>query len=80
MASKAACSCVVLRAVSKLFVYPIMLCWSDGDMVPVVERTVDGTPEKEGSLTMLWALAYPSVRVRHSHPCSDAHRVQFIRE
>ena len=57
---------MVLRAALRLFVCSIMLCWSEGDMVPVEERTVDGMPEKKGLLTMLWALAYPSVRVRCS--------------
>ena len=57
---------MVLRAASRLFVYSIMLCWSEGDMVPVEERTVDGTSEKKGLLTILWALAYPSVHVSRS--------------
>jgi hypothetical protein len=39
---------VVLRAALRLCVYSIMLLWSEGDMVPVEERTVDGMPGKKG--------------------------------
>ena len=57
MVKEAACSCLVLRAASRLYLYSIMLCWAEGDMVPVEERTVDGTPGENGLLTMLWALS-----------------------